>query len=266
MKQACLIFLLILFTSICSAQKLTDKFEYKVIYKLTYKLDSTNLDESKSEYMLLFTGDDLSKFSSRAKTLANPIVREGNTAYTSREAVTDFQYVILKNRLENKLFFTRTISRDQFYYTQEMNQFEWEILPEKKKIKDFEVQKAKTSFAGRDYIAWFTSEIPISDGPYKFSGLPGLILELEDTQQHYVFEFFGLEKLSPKLKYKINLNQYAETNKTELYKVWKRYMEDPWGYAPIPDNVTISAETKKKYAEAFKESFAKRNNQIELQK
>ena len=74
------------------------------------------------------------------------------------------------------------------------------------------------------------------------------------------------EKLSPKLKYRINLNQYAETNKTELYKVWKRYMEDPWGYAPIPDNVTISAETKKKYAEAFKESFAKRNNQIELQK
>ncbi|MDX1427791.1 MAG: GLPGLI family protein, partial [Salegentibacter mishustinae] len=103
MNQAYLIFLLILFTSICSAQKLTDKFEYKVIYKLTYKLDSTNLDESKSEYMLLFTGDDLSKFSSRAKTLANPIVRKGNTAHTSREAVTDFQYVILKHRLENKL-------------------------------------------------------------------------------------------------------------------------------------------------------------------
>jgi GLPGLI family protein len=236
-----------------------------VIYKLTYKLDSTNLDESKSEYMLLFTGDDLSKFSSRAITLANPIVRNGNTAHTSREAVTDFQYVILKNRLENKLFFTRTISRDQFYYTQEMNQFEWEILPEKKKIKDFEVQKAKTSFAGRDYIAWFTSEIPIPDGPYKFSGLPGLILELEDTQQHYVFEFFGLEKLRPKLKYKINLNQYAETNKTELYTVWKRYMEDPWGYAPIPPNITISEETKKKYAESFKERFAKRNNRIELE-
>lgn len=266
MKQAYLIFLLVLFTSICSAQKLSDKFEYKVIYKLTYKLDSTNLDESKSEYMLLFTGDDLSKFSSRAITLANPIVRNGNTAHTSREAVTDFQYVILKHRSENKLFFTRTISRDQFYYTQEMNQFEWEILPEKKKIKDFEVQKAKTSFAGRDYIAWFTSEIPISDGPYKFSDLPGLILELEDTQQHYVFEFFGLEKLSPKLTYKINLKQYAETNKTELYKVWKRYMENPMGYAPTPPNVTISKEIKKKYAELFKERFAKMNNQIERQK
>ncbi|OEY72947.1 GLPGLI family protein [Salegentibacter salarius] len=266
MKYCYLPLLFILISTLCSAQKLSDKFEYKVTYKLTYKLDSTNLDESKSEYMILFAGDELSKFSSRAKTLANPIVRKGNTAYTSREAVTDFQYVILKHRSENKLFFTRTISRDQFYYTQEMNQFEWEILPEKKKIKDFEVQKAKTSFGGRDYVAWFTTEIPISDGPYKFTGLPGLILELEDTQQHYVFEFFGLEKLRSKLKYKINLSQYAETNKTELYKVWKRYMEDPWGYAPIPPNITISEENKKKYAESFKERFAKMNNQIELQK
>ncbi|MBZ9632374.1 GLPGLI family protein [Salegentibacter sp. LM13S] len=207
--------LLILFSTICNAQKLTDKFEYKVTYKLTYKLDSTNLDESKSEYMILFAGDELSKFSSRAKTLTNPIVRKGNTAHTSREAVTDFQYIILKNRSENKLFFTRTIARDQFYYTQEMDQFEWEILPEIKKIKDFKVQKAKTSFGGRDYVAWFTFEIPISDGPYKFNGLPGLILELEDTQQHYVFEFYGLGKLRPKLKYKINLSQFAETNKTE---------------------------------------------------
>ena len=58
MEQACLTFLLILFTAICSAQKLSDKFEYKVTYKLTYKIDSTKLDESKSEYMILFAGDD----------------------------------------------------------------------------------------------------------------------------------------------------------------------------------------------------------------
>ncbi|MBZ9631655.1 hypothetical protein LB465_12770 [Salegentibacter sp. LM13S] len=47
--------------------------------------------------------------------------------------------------------------------------------------------------------------------------------------------------------------------------MWKRYMEDPMGYAPLPPNVTISEETKKKYAESFKERFAKRNNQIELE-
>jgi GLPGLI family protein len=264
MKQAYLIFLLILFTSICSAQKLKDKFEYKVTYKLTYKIDSTNLEESKSEYMILFAGDELSKFSSRAKTLANPIVRKGNTAHTSRAAITEFHYLILKNRAENKLYFTKTIVYDQFYYDQEMDLFEWEILPDKKKIKDFEVQKAKTSFAGRDYIAWFTSEIPISDGPYKFSGLPGLILELQDTQQHYVFEFFGLEKLRPKLKYKINLSQYAETNKTELYKVWKRYMENPAGYTKNPD-IKTSEENRKKLAKMFKARFAKKNNLIELE-
>ena len=264
MKQACLTFLLILFTAICSAQKLSDKFEYKVTYKLTYKLDSTNLDESRSEYMILFAGDELSKFSSRAITIANPIERRGNTGQISRTAITAFHYNILKDRYNNKLLYTKNIVHDQFYYTQEIDLFDWKIQPETKKIEDYKVQRATTSFAGRDYAAWFTTEIPIPEGPYKFSGLPGLILEIVDSKNHYGFEFIGLEKLAPKLRYTLNLRQYHKIEKQRLKDIWYTYRKDPQSYTNNPDTKT-TPEDHRKLVELFAEKLKKENNPIELE-
>ncbi|MDX1720365.1 MAG: GLPGLI family protein, partial [Salegentibacter mishustinae] len=187
MKNLFLSILFNIITFLGFAQNLKDKFEYKVTYKLTYSQDSTALDESKSEYMILFTGDELSKFSSRAVTLAKTYEIRGNKGTTSPQAVSEFHYQILKQVETGKLFYTLKIPKmnDRFFYTEELDQFKWEILAETKSIKDFKVQKAKTSFRGRNYIAWFTPEVPISEGPYKFNGLPGLILEIADTDKHW---------------------------------------------------------------------------------
>lgn len=248
-----------------SQNKLNDEFNYKITYNLTYRLDSISLEEPKSEYMILYLGDNLSLFSSRAKTLANPIVVRGNTGYTSRSALTNFHYEILKDNKTNKLYYTLQIPKmqDRFYYTQDKNLFNWNISEETKLIKGYNSQKATTSFAGRDYIAWFSPEIPIAEGPYKFNGLPGLILEISDTDNDYVFEFIGLEKISPKLPYNINMKQYVKTEKKELLDLWYRYRRDPFTYANNP-NMKISPEIHKKYVESFTEILKKENNPIEL--
>jgi len=247
------------------SQKLKDNFRYQVMYKLTYQLDSTEVESEKSEYMVLYLGDEFSKYSSRAKTLSNQIVYSGNSASTSRSALTHFHYEIIKENKSAQLHYALKIPKmdDRFYYVQNKNLFNWKIEEETKLIKEYKAQKATTSFAGRNYVAWFAPEIPISDGPYKFNGLPGLILEIYDTEKDWNFEFFGFEKLAPKKSFKLNLNQHVKTTKENLLDLWYRYRRDPMGYANNP-NVTLTPEVQKKYVEAFTKMLEKENNPIEL--
>lgn len=75
----------------------------------------------------------------------------------------------------------------------EMN--EWSIIEEvTDSILGYDCQKASVRYAGRDYTAWFTMEIPVSDGPWKFYGLPGLILKVEDREQLFCYTAIGIEQ------------------------------------------------------------------------
>ena len=83
-------------------------------------------------------------------------------------------------------------------YTEVLPSFKWQILSESKEILGYKCQKAQGEFRGRKYIAWFTSDIPHSDGPWKFCGLPGLILAVQDTDGYFVFTCIGIENKQSK--------------------------------------------------------------------
>ena len=80
----------------------------------------------------------------------------------------------------------------------------WKILADKQKLGEFETQKAETEMYGRKWTAWFTTEIPIQDGPYKFHGLPGLIVKIEDEGKFHSFELKGISKYVENNKLKID--------------------------------------------------------------
>ena len=70
---------------------------------------------------------------------------------------------------------------------------EWLLLNEEKKIGALSCQKATTTFRGRHYTAWYTMEIPIPFGPWKFNGLPGMILEIYDDKKEVSFRTTSIE-------------------------------------------------------------------------
>ena len=86
-------------------------------------------------------------------------------------------------------------------YTEALPDFKWQIQSETTKILSYTCQKALGEFRGRKYIAWFTSDIPLSDGPWKFCGLPGLILAVQDTEAYFVFTCIGVDNKSTPIRF-----------------------------------------------------------------
>ena len=85
--------------------------------------------------------------------------------------------------------YTQMPRRVSFYqYTENIPVQDWTLLDDTETIAGYSCQKAICTFRGRDYIAWFAPDIPINNGPWKFGGLPGLILKVYDTEKLYVWE------------------------------------------------------------------------------
>lgn len=128
-----------------------------------------------------------------AKDLSSMI---GTTGSNSSEGES---YQIIKNKPSNKISvidYAKVIG-DRFKYEDDLGQLPWKVSNETKTILSYACQKATLNFRGRNYTAWFTTDIPVNDGPWKFSGLPGLILNVEDDQSLFSFSLIGLEQLSP---------------------------------------------------------------------
>ena len=71
---------------------------------------------------------------------------------------------------------------------------QWSLTGEAEQVGDYQCQKAVTSFGGREWTAWFCPDIPVDGGPYKFCGLPGLILKVQDSEKHFSWTMTGIEK------------------------------------------------------------------------
>ena len=79
------------------------------------------------------------------------------------------------------------LSNEEIIYSEEVPKMKWEILNETKYISQYLCTKASLDFRGRKYFAWFTSEIPIRFGPWKFLNAPGLILHIEDSDRLFIW-------------------------------------------------------------------------------
>lgn len=101
----------------------------------------------------------------------------------------------------------------------------WTIRNEKLTINGYVCQKATCRFRGRSYTAWFTQDIPISNGPWKFGGLPGLILKVYDNKRLYTFECVKIEQTKFQIK-KYEYKDHVPMDRLELLKLQRMLNED----------------------------------------
>lgn len=144
------------------------------------------------------------------------------------------------------------------------------------KIGEYKVQKAETDFGGRKWTAWFTTDLPYQDGPYKFGGLPGLIVKVEDDKGEYSFDLMKNYKIADFP----TLNQFGNTIKVkraDFVKQQKKFMDDPMSFmtqggggqfriaATRGGGNQNPAEMRKRMEERIKDEAKKNSNPIELQ-
>lgn len=166
-------------------------------YEYNFVTDSTAKDRSITELMYLDISKNGSKFYSRDKVLADSLMRE-----IDKRGSNDFQgikfgsvqHIVEKTYPDYKIQFFNRIDMDE-YKVSDGRKIDWKILPDQQKVGELNAQKAVGNFAGRQWIAWFTTEIPIQDGPYKFNGLPGLIVKIEDRTNSHSFVLKEVKRL-----------------------------------------------------------------------
>ncbi len=102
----------------------------------------------------------------------------------------------LKNYRDTVLIFEGSIMGDRYRFNEPLHdKMEWNLEDadnETRQILGYECKKATLKWRGREWIAWY-SEIPYSDGPWKFGGLPGLILEMSDATGEHKIRAVGIK-------------------------------------------------------------------------
>lgn len=277
------IFIFIFATSLFFAQNQRFTYEY------SYKMDSLNKENVEKEIMNLDITKEGSNFYSALlltrDSLFNAEIEKGKVSQSVvinmrkiKQAKVNFQ--VSKTYPSLETVYHTSISANKIAL-KELNKINWTIFPETKSIESFKVQKATTTFGGRNWIAWFTNDIQIQDGPYKFCGLPGLILNVEDEKGDHVFNLVGSQTLKEKtVLLDSHMKEIFVTNE-KFNKLWNEYKKDPaksikqmHSSSEMSDTIFFDSNTKSPLTKEdlirgkekrAQEAFKKYNNYIEIE-
>lgn len=104
--------------------------------------------------------------------------------------------------------------------TEKYEKQQWQLLDSTRNISGYPCKLAVCQFRGRTYKAWYTTEIEIEEGPWKFHGLPGLIVEIADIWDHYHFTLIGMrrENIKPVCFYRTDRDDMENVSRIEYLK------------------------------------------------
>lgn len=257
----------------------------RIFYEMTGQPDSTDKKSSYLEVMILDIGKDFSVFQSLNKYRHDSIL---NSEAFQQKVMSTMQidmrelpkaknsFIVEKDRKNNSIVFKNSIVNSYFKYNTSLDSIQWEIYSDTTTISGFLCHKATTKLGGRDYIAWYSSEISIPDGPYKFCNLPGLILKVSDVKNYYTFTCTGMEynmkvvQVQPKA-----LEKFVLVSRSEYFNFLDKIKKNPellLSNETLPQGVQIRSNDGSSISSALqanieraKENMRKKNNPLEVE-
>ncbi len=154
---------------------------------------------------------------------------------------------IVIDKESNKETIQRTagLATTKYEYQEVCPQLQWQLLEGDTTIAGYPCKKAATQLFGRQYVAWYAPSLDLPYGPYKFGGLPGLVLQVADTQQHFLFTISGLQKVTGYTPIYLWANKaIVKSNRQKVRQIYKNYCADPAAALNSMEGVEISQETK----------------------
>ncbi len=203
---------------------------------------------------ILQLGSNQSKYFKYATYQMDSVVYKLDIYNMSRQEFTNIfnkyqmspgsSFMLVKNYSEKSIDFYERIFMDS-YVCPDSVAFDWQLENDTLSVCGYLCRKARTSFRGRNWTAYYTDEIPVSDGPWKFSGLPGLILKVEDTDKEHIFTAISIRNANGDI-YVEKKSSLFKTNRKQFNKQLKEYMEDPGniitGSQVAPKNIDTGKE------------------------
>ena len=241
-------------------------YSLQCIYKLDFQPDSTDKQSKKSENMLLLIDNVNSVFKSLNKNIIDSLdlipfgtgdLNEILKLMSSKR--TNFRFTITKDSSE-ELKYMDYIDINIYQYAEPKNKFNWTIYDDTATISGYRCQKATTKYGGRIWIAWFTNEVGLSNGPYKFGGLPGLIIQIQDSFNYYSFTLSELHN-SPSILYRTK-KEIQKISKDDFYSSLTYYMDNQFEMMALRGVKVTSGEAS--IRQRMSEQRKKNNNPIEL--
>lgn len=191
----------------CYAQKRIDEAYLKCQYDYTYVVDTLSGKTAK-DWLVLQIGKNMSKCYSYYSMQVDSIFASPDRDAILRQQInaaigskTEWPHkrmkaYVYKNYPQGMMTVTDGLLMQDYIYEDTLYAQNWVIQDSSKLILGHECQKAVCHYRGHCWTAWFAMDIPITDGPWKLCGLPGLIMEATSEDNSHAFKLLGMEKVS----------------------------------------------------------------------
>lgn len=207
-------------------------------------LQRLEIGSRKSKYFShwIFTSDSLvtewKKKNKNAQSVPRRMGNGGKYVWWSEYLYSEFFRDFSNNTLTK---YARMPTRiPNYQYSERIPVQNWSIVSDTLTVCGYMCQKAMCSFRGRNYTAWFTPDIPVNNGTWKFGGLPGLILKVYGETQQYTFECIRIENTPNKYSIMIyDYGNYGKMDRKKLLQFQKDLHEDYFKFVDlVPMNGT----------------------------